>query len=289
MRIMMSAAASPVAPGIIRHLQSLGHYVIGHDCMPYGNGIADEFHVSPLATDPEYLDFIMSKDPDIYLPFLDEELRAFGKIAWRCSSWSPHETIKIFTSKLKQQSAFERARLPVAPRSDGGPSYAKPDHGRGGKGIIKIDSWPLYDGVQEDGNFLVQKAIDGDEYTVDVLTGLDGKFLFAVPRLRIRANGVSVIGKVVMDLPIINLAREIVGSFHFAGPINIQMVREAGTKKLYIIELNPRLSGSCMFTVMAGWDIISAAIKVWHGLPFEPPDRVDDVTIKRTYVEEYVS
>ncbi len=288
MRIMMSAAASPVAPGIIRHLKSLGHYVIAHDCLPFGAGVADEFHVSPLATDPGYIDFIIAKDPDIYLPFLDEELRAFDRITWRSGTWSPHETIKIFTSKVRQQNAFERMRLPVAPKSDGGPSYAKPDMGRGGKGIIKIDSWPMYDGVIEDGHFLLQKAIEGEEYTVDVLTGLDGKFLFAVPRLRITTNGVSVIGKVVMDEGIISLARDIVAAFHFAGPINIQIVRESGTRKLYIIELNPRLSGSCMFTVMAGFDILAGTIEVWAGHSFTPPTKVDEITIRRTYVEEYV-
>lgn len=280
MRIMMSAAGSAVAPGIILHLQALGHYVIGHDCEPNGAGLrfCDEWYCSPRGGPADF-----SRQFDLYLPFLDDELRraATGKIM--CSRG---ETIAIFTSKKAQQDAFEQANLPVAPRTATTPCMLKGTFGQGGKNVI-----PLYAG----GDLLVkimsqfgvpQKLIKGDEYTVDVLTGLDGGFLFAVPRLRLQAKGVSVIGQVKMDPEIIALSRRIVETFKFAGPINIQMIRERETGKLYIIELNPRLSGSCMFTVMAGFDILQATIRVFDGEPFIEPTRVEEITVRRYYVEE---
>lgn len=288
MRVMMSAAGSTVAPGIIRHLQSLGHTVIGHDSSPHGAGteIADEFYLSPPADDAEaYLAFLAARRCDLYLPFLDEELRAFNRISWLRQTWSPWETLAIFTSKKKQQKAFEDAGFPVAPQADEGEVIAKPDYGRGGKGTFRTGDELIIDGLISAG-YLVQRFIEGDEYTVDVLTDLEGGFLFAMPRLRIQTSGVSVIGRIVLDQEIITLAMKIVERFRFAGPINVQMIRERSSGKLFIIELNPRLSGSCMFTVMAGFDILDATIRLFSGKPFIPPEKIEEITVRRYYVEE---
>ena len=277
MRVMLSAAGSAVAPSIIRHLQSLGHYVIGHDCSPYGassgcNLFLQSPHVGGLYL-TRFGEFIIDNAVDLYLPFLDEEIALICGFT-RPVLCSPSETVSIFTSKISQQRAMELGGLPVAP---GVPApMLKPEHGRGGRGVF-----PLPDG------YLAQQRIEGDEYTVDVLTGMDGAFLFAVPRLRIQANGVSVIGKIVMDAEIIDLARLVVSKFAFRGPINIQIIREHETGKLYIIELNPRLSGSCIFTVMAGFDILDATIRLCEGKPFVAPDKIEDgLVIRRHYVEQ---
>lgn len=275
MRVMLSAAGSPVAPSIIRHLQSLGHYVIGHDCLPYGSA-ADKFIQSPPVGSlylSRFAEFLIENDVDIYLPYLDEELELVSGITIACCS--PPKTVEIFTSKSKQCRAMEAAGLPVPPMADR--IILKPDCGRGSKGILKH---PALDG------YVAQQQIEGDEYTVDVLTGMKGKFLFAVPRLRIVAANVSIIGQIKMDEEIIDLAQEVVGRFWFRGPINIQMIRERDTGKLWIIELNARLSGSCMFTVMAGFDILDATIKLWEGKPFVAPEKVEEITVRRHYVEE---
>lgn len=282
MRIMLSAAGSAVAPSIIRHLQSLGHYVIGHDC----NGFADLR--SPPVNEPDYLWFIEATWYDLYLPFLDEELRRFSVTpVKRGAIHSPADTLRAFTNKFDQHVAMSTARLPVVPIALCPTAIIKPMLGRGSKNILVTDNYAIADAALKSGAYLVQRFIDGYEYTIDVLTDRDGAFLFAVPRLRIQASGVSVIGKIVMDEEIIDLARQIVSKFKFAGPINIQVIRERDTGKLYIIEVNPRLSGSCMFTVMAGFDILDATIRLWEGKPFVPPSKIEDgLIIRRHYVEE---
>ncbi len=293
MRVMMSAAGSPVAAGIIRHLQGLGHYVIGHDCIPCGIGFkANEFYISPTIDSypVEYLNFIDSHMPDcdVYLPFLDEELRLpdFSIIAG-VNTATPAETLRVFTSKNLQHYAMERARLPVPDWAVIGDIIVKPEFGRGGKGQIRLNNPDLATYFAEEMGYHTERFIDGDEYTVDVLTDLTGKFLYAVPRLRLVANGVSIVGRIVVDAEIINLARDVVSEFDFRGPINIQIIRQKETRKLYIIEVNPRLSGSCMFTVMAGFDILNATIRLHLGLPFDPPEKVKEITVRRHYVEEF--
>lgn len=278
MRVMMSAAGSPVAPGIIRHLQSLGHYVIGHDMNSFGAGlgICDEWHTSPPVTAREYTEFIWNIDHDIYLAFMDEELMRL----------SPTVTNSIFTSKMSQQKEMETAGLPVAPTAHHGRVVAKPFHGRGGKGIIFTEDQTMI-GELAFAGYLIQQWIDGDEFTIDVLTGLRGDFLFAVPRRRLAVSGgVSIVGKIEMDATLIALARLVCRKFKFYGPINIQIIREKGTGRLFIIEVNARLSGSCMFTVLAGFDILDATIRLHQFLPFEPPAKVDEIVVRRHYVEE---
>jgi carbamoyl-phosphate synthase large subunit len=276
MRIMMSAAASPVAPGIIRHLQTLGHTVIGHDSSPWiGRTIADRHVTSPLASKnaSAYLRFLRNFENsyDLYLPFLDEELMIFGSLGKLANCICSPDVLQ-FATKSIQQTALVLAGLLVAPQIE---AIVKPNRGRGGKGIARIASNEA---------FIVQQALKGPEYTIDVLTDLDGKFLFAVPRERLVTNGVSVVGRIKMDDDLIELARDVVSKFTFAGPINIQIIVSAEAD--YIIEVNPRLSGSCMFTVMAGFDILDATIRLHEGKPFIPPSKVEEIMVRRYYVEE---
>lgn len=279
MRIMMSAASSPTAPGIIRHLQKLGHDVIGHDSQPhFGDTIPNRFIRSP-KVGAHYLPFLKSFGLvyDLYIPFLDEELYLFGFAGEpdNCMC-SPEKTLLIFTSKVRQQRALREAGLPVAPEVE---VIFKPDQGRGGKGVMPI---------AKTAGYVAQRLIRGTEYTIDVLTDMDGQFLFAVPRKRLVSNGVSVVGQIDMHQDMIGLAEDVVEKFKFCGPINIQAIREHGTGEIYITEVNARLSGSCMFTVMAGFDILDATLKLHRGERFTEPVTVREVTIRRHYVEEIV-
>jgi len=278
----MSAAGSPTAHSIIEHLQDLGHYVIGHDSSRFITETAANQHVrSPAAIGGGYMRFLQgfADVADLYLPFLDEELRIFGIAgAPSFALCSPVQTLITFTDKALQQRAMYDAGLPVAPEAD---VIFKPAHGRGGKGIFKSN---LFAG------FLVQKHINGTEFTIDVLTDRDGKFLYALPRTRLVTNGVSIIGRVghanEMHQDLVDLAERVTQAFKFAGPVNIQVIASMG--ELYIIEVNARLAGSCIFSVLAGWDILEATIRVAVGLPFVEPTEIKPITVRRYYLEEVI-
>jgi carbamoyl-phosphate synthase large subunit len=294
MRIMMSAAGSAVAPGIIRHLQKLGHYVIGHDRQKHGAGarICNVFYQSPPVEESwRYSNYLQTIDYDLYLPFLDEELRIFANPSYGIPDktiCSRQGALSDFTNKIVQHRILREHDITVPRATIDGDLIVKPEFGRGGKGIFRTRDAMTAIRLRESGNYLVQEFIDGMEYTVDVLTDMGGGFLFAVPRMRIAAKGVSIIGQVSMDEEIIDLAKQIVKLFAFRGPINIQVIRERETGDLFVIELNPRLSGSCMFTVMAGFDILDATIRLSLGLPFVAPERVEEIMVRRYYVEERV-
>jgi hypothetical protein len=281
MRVMMSAAAGPTAPGIIRHLQKLGHFVIGHDSNPHGAGasMCDEFHQSQKVVDnpKAYVDLIRSIEHDAYIARIDEELRY-------CTVSALHAaTVRIFTSKIAQQSAMWEAGLPVAPRARAmDVAVMKPDRGRGSR----VTFLPPYTRIP--GEYLFQRKIFGTEYTVDILTDMKGAFLFAVPRQRLEASSVSLVGKVDMSEDLIDIAKRLCRAFCFAGPINMQLIIDRETGEPFITEVNARISGSCMFTVMAGFDILDATCRLHQSMPFVKPRQVREVMFRRYFVEEEI-
>lgn len=276
MRVMFSAAGSPAGPSISRHLRALGHEVIGLDAgadtEPLGAAFCDAFHVAPLAQSPDYLPFLCERlaDVDLFLPFIDEELLAIAD-AWdrlpealaRRIAVCDADVLRECIDKRVFQQACLRAGLPIAPEATAAPAFFKPRHGRGGKGVIEVRDERMYEALQgRDGVF--QCAIEGEEFTVDAIYDEQGKLIATSPRRRLRASGVSTIGAVVPDERLHRLAQALGERWRFRYAINFQVIRDvAGTD--WIIELNPRLAGSAIFSALAGCDPFAATIALWKG------------------------
>jgi carbamoyl-phosphate synthase large subunit len=284
MRVMISAAASPAAISVLRHLRSLGHTVVGIDAAveaePLGRAFCDIFHVSPLADSPEYLPFLISRlaEVDVFLPFIDEELIAiaegWGRIAPELAAriaLSAPQVLLDCTDKCRFQRACEEAGLPIAPTAREPPAFFKPRYGRGGRGVIALHDTLLFDAMQgRDG--VTQRAIQGEEFTIDAIFDRGGNLVATSPRRRIRAAGVSTIGEVSPDRPLHDLAARLGQRWQFRYAINFQVIRDS-TGYDWIIELNPRLSGSGIFSAMAGCDPFAATIALWSGEPWSGTPR----------------
>lgn len=81
----------------------------------------------------------------------------------------------------------------------------------------------------------------------------NGNLIFALPRSRILHRGVSIVGKIIKDNQILNFVNSLSKILKFNGPINIQVIKDK-FNKLWIIEINPRLSGSIEFSIKAGFN-----------------------------------
>jgi carbamoyl-phosphate synthase large subunit len=273
---MISAAASPAAISIHRHLRALGHTVIGLDAAveaePLGRAFCDRFYVSPLADSPEYLPFLIERlnEAEVFLPFIDEELIAIaqgwdsipGDHAARIALSAP-DVLLDCTDKCRFQRACEDAGLPIAPIATGPPAFFKPRLGRGGKGVVALTDSRMFEAMQgRDG--VMQRAIGGDEFTVDAVFDRSGHLIATSPRRRIRAAGVSTIGEVIPDHALHELARRLGERWRFRYAVNFQTIRDLEGRD-WIIELNPRLSGSGIFSAMAGCDPFAATLALWKG------------------------
>jgi carbamoyl-phosphate synthase large subunit len=279
MRVLMSAAASTASVSIVRHLRALGHTVVGidsaADAAPLGRAFCDAFYTAPLAGAPGFLNFLEERlaDVDVFLPFIDEELLVVAQ-AWEKLATDSVRKIAVCepavvfecVDKCRFQLACELAGLPIAPAAVAPPAVFKPRFGRGGKGVMAVDDAAMFAAVRaHDG--VVQRLIRGEEFTVDAVFDTQGRLIASVPRRRVRASGVSTIGEVVADPALHELAARLGDRWSFRYAINFQVIRDSSGND-WIIELNPRLSGSAIFSALAGCDPIAATLAIWAGQPW---------------------
>jgi carbamoyl-phosphate synthase large subunit len=273
---MISAAGSPASVSILRHLRALGHQVIGLNASPeteaLGRAFCDDFYLAPFADAPHYLDFLKERlnEVDIFLPFIDEELLAIAEgwnrlpkeLSARIAVSEP-EVLRDCVDKCRFQRACVEADLPIAPEASSAPAFFKPRVGRGGKGVVDLPDGRMFDAVKgRDG--IMQQAITGVEFTVDAIFDRNGELLATVARKRLRAAGVSTIGEVDFDESLHRLAERLGRRWRFKYAINFQSIRDAKGHD-WIIELNPRLAGSAIFSTLAGCDPFAATIALWRG------------------------
>ena len=277
----MSAAGSSAATEIIKHIKSLGHYVIGIDAnkhsIPLAKSVCDEFYLSPLCNSATFIPFINQLDAtfDCYIPFIDEELILLCQHPELLSTVkdklliNPKAAILTCTSKVNFQQFCQRHHLPVAPLTQKSPAIFKPNYGRGSKGIFYLEDNELipYFAKKEG---VIQSLIEGVEYTVDVLVSNDSQWLFGVARKRLETAGVSRIGEIEQNKIVLALAKQCCDVFNFTGAINIQIMLDK-QGMAHLIEINPRLSGSLIFSTLAGFDIIDLALKSWAKQPIALP------------------
>jgi carbamoyl-phosphate synthase large subunit len=267
-KVLISAAGSPAAISIVRYLKSKGYYVVGidanSDTYDIGEWSCDEFYLSPLATAKDYIPFIIEKLTrcDVFLPFIDEELRAISESNMSVDILtkvmiSSAETIRLCTDKIKFQTFCEKTDLSIAPRTDCIPAVYKPQFGRGGKGVAIIDDDEFLS-LYRKKKGVIQTYLSGKEYTVDCYFDDNSKLLQAVSRQRVLATGVSTIGIIDLNKEVLNLVEKVANNIDFTGLVNMQVMLTNGGP--YLIEINPRLSGSLIFTILSGADFLSAYI-----------------------------
>ena len=167
------------------------------------------------------------------------------------------------------------------------PLIAKPRFGKGSKGVVKIDNDDDLKYVQsKNDNLIFQEYLPGTEYTIDVLSDLEGEPIIAVPRIRIQTKaGISTIGKNVKDDSISETCKSIAKYLKIIGPCCIQM-KETKDGILKVVEVNPRLGGGTIFTALAGANFPSMILDMVKGKKVEPPV-ISEITVVR-YFEEIV-
>jgi carbamoyl-phosphate synthase large subunit len=226
---------------------------------------------------------------DIY-PY-SENREALAKIG-ATAVVSDRDTLELCRDKLLTYSKMSgRYGVPFTTadpdRIKSFPVIAKPRFGKGSRDVIKVNNETDLRYIAA--NFkdtIFQEFLPGVEYTIDVLSDMDKKPLFAVPRIRIQTKaGISTKGRIIRDADLettcMNMAREI----GIRGPSCIQM-KESSEGEIKLIEINSRLGGGTIFSTLAGANIPSMILDMLSGTPINPP-RVSEITVVR-YFEEIV-
>lgn len=306
-RVLVPGASAPAGINTIKSLKmaNCGGKILATDSDPLSAGfyMAHDFCVMPLVKDEdEFIDKLFqnvkeygvnllmpSSGYDIYLySKYKAELKDMGAVA----VVSNPKNLEICTDKLRTydflKADFQLPFTTTDPKETGRfPVIAKPRFGKGSRNVIKIENeQELHFVASQFRDMIFQEFLPGTEYTVDVLSDLEGKAIFAVPRIRLQTKeGISTKGKVVHHPFLERECMKIAEAVGIKGPCCIQM-KESAEGELKLVEINPRMGGGTIFSALAGANIPAMIVAMVEGEKISPPN-ISEITVLR-YFEEIV-
>ena len=203
---------------------------------------------------------------DVIVPFVDGAVAVAARLATETGIFAPVCTARQAESmfdKVEAARIFAEAGIPIphtySTDSNIGRWIAKPRHGSASKGIEIIDTRDHLDRVlAHAGDFLIQERIDHrDEYTVDCYVSVaSGEPLAIVPRKRIEVSGGEVVRTETVIFPeIVDLTRRVLAATGLRGAVTVQFIHDLDTNRCLLMEINPRLGGGAVCSVLAQADI----------------------------------
>lgn len=304
-KILRSSVGSSSSLGLIKEFQENDFEVIGLDCDPNSFGLyyLDKGYVIPMGVTKEFIprlmEIVKDEKPQAIVQGPEEEMLqlAMNKDEFAKESVKillpSVESVKVCIDKLKTDEFFREAGIPKPELyTDDNvqfPCILKPMYGRGGTGIHKIENRENYEILKKsEKNYILQEFVEGQEYTVDLLSGEDGKVLSIVPRKRICIeSGVVSKSMTCNDGEIIEYCKKISEKLKFFGPSCIQCIK--GDKGVKFLEINLRFGGGSILSVKSD----SSFIENLRALILDKPTRVsngfkENLMMLRNYQEIFV-
>ena len=215
----------------------------------------------------------------IVIPFVDPATVIASKLIDLCDlnkldvfiPVSGTNSCELFFNKLNTEKWCLENHIQY-PKSTGiFPLIAQPVEGSASKGIKIIENESDLSGITGNNNYVIQKFIIGEEYTIDIYVSLrDKKIKTIVPRIRLETQGGESIKSVtVKDKEIIEFAKTIIMKTELLGPLTLQILKERTSGKLFFMEMNPRFGGAVITSIGAGANIPLMLLKDYLGNPLQ--------------------
>jgi len=306
--VLFLAAGGPHAICAIKSLRMIKNpdfFLIGADFNEYSSGLelVDKKYVVPSSLSNDYLDSLLDildeENPRYVFPgHLDLVTLAKNKFIFEKMGAIPIisslETINDCINKKRTYKKCSEHSIPIPELYESQisfPCIIKPVYGKGTKGVYFIETNEEFDLLEpylkkKYGEIIIQEYIPGIEFSCDVLSDKWGEVLCVVPRKRLGTyGGVSVQGVTTSDSEVIAFVKCAVSSFGLRGPSNVQVMKnEYG---IFLLEINPRLSGSHILTTYSGVNLPYLSMKVFSECNIDEGELqwVDNVFMTR-YFEE---
>jgi len=237
------------------------------------------FYLTPFGNDPSYgnvLKQIVKKHyVDYVVPGADEELVPLNDLMKEIKSFvliaPDKDFITLCLNKKQLMIELDKIHLshlpPFARKQDVTyPAIAKPIYGRGSRQVHQVKNIHELNGYldlygKKFSDVLVQKYIPGVEYTVSVIVNNVNAIIGIVPKRIISKKGITRSAVAERNVLIEKVCRDIVASLKPGGPFNVQLMLYRG--KVYIFEINPRLSTTSVLTDKAFGNEIELFIKYY--------------------------
>ena len=245
---------------------------------------ADVRVAPPRVDDPSYVPFLESLVAEhgvvAVIPLTDLDLEVLARS--ELPAFTPDADVcrATFDKHLAHQ-LLESRGLPSPPTWLPGdqplafPAVVKPRRGSGSRSIhpcadaFEADFFARY--VKEP--VMVQRLMDGPEFSVDTLSDMDGRCLNAIPRTMLESRGgESIKGAAIADPELIDLGRAVAEALPLRGPATIQMFRDRELG-LRVTDINARFGGAfaCpMYAALPGRTYPELIVRMACGERVEP-------------------
>jgi carbamoyl-phosphate synthase large subunit len=242
----------------------------------------------PRIDDPDYVPALQALCQEFgvgaVVPLTDLDLEVLGhaRVAGQLPAFVPDpEFARATFDKYEAHRLLLRLGLPSPPTVLPGqpiesfPVMVKPRQGSGARSIHHAENQRaadfFVDYVKEP--TMIQRAMDGPEFSIDCLSDLDGRCLNAIPRTMIESRGgESIKGTVIADPDLIDLGRRVVDSLGCRGPCTVQAFRDSEVG-LGITDVNTRFGGAFpapMYAALPGRTYPELIVRMARGEAIEP-------------------
>ena len=315
----MLGVGGNVSQGILKALaaSSLSCELIGAciDARSAGLYLCHHAVISPMATDPQFLDWLMGVchkyrvsgilsgvEPVLQVLArhrIDIERRTDAKLVV-----SPPEKLEICRDKLataewlqdngrnypRSAGSHDDSAASRLAAECGFPLIAKPRHGKGSQGVILLESPGDLTAVMRHDNYVIQEYL-GDpavEFTAATFTDRDGNARGCIVFQRQMQEGTTVTAQVVDAPQVRTEVLAISEALRPLGPCNVQLRMSNG--RAVCFEINLRYSGTTPLRARLGFNDVEAGVR--HFIAGEPAYELPRVTqgvCLRYWNEIYVS
>lgn len=204
-----------------------------------------------------------------------------------CAVIAPPDSIAIAWDKRKT-AEFCRANQLPSPKAwfrvedfDGSyPCIRKHIFGSGGSGFAWVRE-PSHMAGFVQGQDMLQQAISGREYGIDILNDLDGGFVAACVKRKLAMRaGETDRAEIIEDARLQDLAKRISAAFRHRGNLDVDVLEDA-QGQLYCIDFNPRFGGGYPASHAAGMNYLHAIVQMAQGRPVSLPDHPQRLVVMK--------
>lgn len=290
--ILVTAIGSFAAPEVIKSLQkdSRVQNIYGSDIFPaewhwISKHLTNVFLAPPVSEEKLFLEFVSEViedfSIDIIIPLTDVEVDFFNKKRGFFKdvviSIGSDYFISIARNKEKLNKVLQKNNFPSVPsftleevKKLNGPIIGKPKNGRSSEGLIFLEKGSkLNHHAKNFSNYVFQKYLAGDLFTVDIIHDIKTKEIILIPRKELirTKNGAGITVELIKDKKLTDLASEISKIVNAQGAFNMEFIKSGHT--YYLIDLNPRFSAGIGFSALTGYDLTKNMLNLLLNQPLE--------------------
>ena len=244
----------------------------------------------PLIKDPGYIPALRAlcdeHDVGAVVPLTDLDIETLAQA--RADGDLPEAlvpgpgTASATYDKYEAHLTLERLGLPSPPTVLPGeqvasyPVMLKPRRGSGADSIHRAndaDEAAFFARYLRDKDPMVQRLMDGPEFSIDCLSDTGGRCLNAIPRSMLESRGgESIKGTVLDDPELVDLGRRVVEALGVRGPCTVQAFRDREIG-LGITDVNTRFGGAFpapMYAALPGRTYPELIVRMARGETVEP-------------------